>query len=97
MKKVTSKETFDFLISGIKGTSSENSVTIGPKGVEVDDQDALLIQERFGSNVEITNVDAKAAKSDDKKDTDASDDKDKKDADTEGKKDDGKKAASKGK
>lgn len=82
MKKVTSKETFEFLISGIKGTSSENSVTVGPKGVVVDDEAARMLKDRFGANVEITNADAKAVK---KAAEDALNDADEETTDPEGK------------
>ena len=62
MKKITSTETIEFMISGIKGTSTENTVTINEKGVIVTDEDAVLIASRFGGLVSITNADAKAVK-----------------------------------
>jgi cobyrinic acid a,c-diamide synthase len=62
MKKVTSTETIEFLIRGIKGTPTEQSVTINEKGVIVSDEDATLIVRRFGGLVTITNADTKTVK-----------------------------------
>jgi hypothetical protein len=62
MKKITSPETIEFMISGIKGTPTENTVVIDEKGVIVSDEDAVLVAARFGGLVNITNADAKAVK-----------------------------------
>lgn len=71
MKTVTSKETFDFLVKGIKGTSSEEMITISPKGVDVDETSAMEIKQRFGALVEIKEAKKAAAKSDAPKEDDS--------------------------
>jgi len=62
MKKITSNETIEFMISGIKGTPTENTVVIDEKGVIVSDEDAVIIVSRFAGLVSITSADAKAVK-----------------------------------
>lgn len=61
MQKITAKNEIHFLISGIRGTETEKSVTINEEGVLVNDADAAIIASRFAGLVTITQVDTKEA------------------------------------